>query len=457
MGELALIRLFHIECLVADNTSSNTGHISGLRVLLEGARSREFRLFLDNHPGPWRYVEVVFKGCDDHIINLIHANFSRCIVAFAEANTEFGFLKHLTNLGNVHATPYYVLKQVAHRLRTAQRPQWNALRAKLPHPAQDGTCYAKCSFGRFATFGATASAHVHYEPHTPGVRTLLTPDQIALLNNVVIAFIIRLIATFSATVERPFLKATHDLKRTQVSIYRDFRDGYVKGLEEQMRATVENPIEHNMTQMLLQSALDTLDKHNIAASASEDVTIETTNRAGETYFRYSREEMGKNRRMKSLLMWAYMTCKLSKYGSSVSLDSSHVRWAQELLQDPTKQYKYVGTLRLAQAERDEMIREAKEKVFKEEKGLLDWLYAKHMIAEQRDTLTVDVMKEALRWLKKYWGDLGFTIGGNREQLKDRLMDLRKTWDQRSDPTIPHDSDLLDPYGESDADWSDIEG
>ena len=104
-----------------------------------------------------------------------------------------------------------------------------------------------------------------------------------------------------------------------------------------------------------------------------------------------------------------------------------------------------------------MIREAKEKVFKEEKGLLDWLYAKHMIAEQRDTLTVDVMKEALRWLKKYWGDLGFTIGGNREQLKDRLMDLRKTWDQRSDPTIPHDSDLLDPYGESDADWSDIEG
>ena len=120
----------------------------------------------------------------------------------------------------------------------------------------------------------------------------------------------------------------------------------------------------------------TLDKHNIAASASEDVTIETTNRAGETYFRYSREEMGKNRRMNSLLMWAYMTCKLSKYGSNVVLDSSHVRWAQDLLQDPTK---------------------------------LD------------------------------------------------SMDLRKTWDQRSDPTIPHDSDLLDPYGESDADWSDIEG
>uniref|UniRef100_A0A6U8ACR1 Uncharacterized protein n=1 Tax=Eutreptiella gymnastica TaxID=73025 RepID=A0A6U8ACR1_9EUGL len=50
-----------------------------------------------------------------------------------------------------------------------------------------------------------------------------------------------------------------------------------------MRDTIANPIENTMTQMLLQSALDIQDKHNILATASEDVMVETTTRVGETY------------------------------------------------------------------------------------------------------------------------------------------------------------------------------
>ena len=391
---------------------------------------------------------------------MIHSNFSRRIIKFASENPEYNYLQHTTSLGNTHATPYYALKSVAYRLRTTQRPEWNALRVTLPKPSHKGTCYAKCSFGRFATFGATASAHVHYGHHA---WPLLTCEQIKQLQDPVISFVIQLLAKFSSTVERPFLKATHDLDRTQVSVYQSFRDGYVGGVRR-MKEDLDkqdpsplNAIQATLTGMLLDAALETLDKHNILPTASSDVTIETTNRAGETYFRYSREELGDNRRMRAILMWGYMMCKLSRYGSDAQqrLTPGHMREAQDLLNDPTRQYKYLGILRLEKTLRDKLIQDAKEQVLAEERELVEWMHMRGLIKEPHNALTVEVMKEALRWLKTYWPALGLAVGGNREVLKDRLVYLRSEWENKADATIPPDADLLDPFGE-DGDFSDME-
>ena len=62
--------------------------------------------------------------------------------------------------------------------------------------------------------------------------------------------------------------------------------------------------EDRITELLLESATTILNRHNISFDAADDVTIETTNRTGETYLRYSRELLGRNRRQRSVLIWA---------------------------------------------------------------------------------------------------------------------------------------------------------
>ena len=69
-----------------------------------------------------RYRPLVFKGCDDHILNLIHAAFNRHLVAYAKAKEDYAYLAQTTMLGNAYGTPYLLLKTVSHRLRTTTRP-----------------------------------------------------------------------------------------------------------------------------------------------------------------------------------------------------------------------------------------------------------------------------------------------------------------------------------------------
>ena len=92
------------------------------------------------------------------------------------------------------------------------------------------------------------------------------------------------------------------------------------------------------TRMLLDSALFIIDKHKILIDSAADVTITTNNRVGETYFRYSRQYLGENRRQRAILMLAHIVAKLSVYRRNAPdrLTVQHMRCANAFLNDPAR-------------------------------------------------------------------------------------------------------------------------
>ena len=101
-----------------------------------------------------------------------------------------------------------------------------------------------------------------------------------------------------------------------------------------------------------------------------------------------------------------------------------MREAQDLLNDPTKQYKCVGILRLEKTVRDKLTQDARDKVLAEERELVGRMYMRGLIRQPQDALTVDVLTEALCWSQNYCPALGLMIGGNREVSKVTLLYLR---------------------------------
>ena len=91
----------------------------------EKARSEAFHMY---GCFVYRYRCLVFKGCDDHILNLVHAEFNRRIIQLSKDAPSYEYLREATQLGNEYATAYLLLKKVSRRLVTIKRPEWNALR-----------------------------------------------------------------------------------------------------------------------------------------------------------------------------------------------------------------------------------------------------------------------------------------------------------------------------------------
>ena len=127
----------------------------------EKARSEAFHMY---GCFVYRYRCLVFKGCDDHILNLVHAEFNRRIIQLSKDAPSYEYLREATQLGNEYATAYLLLKKVSRRLVTIKRPEWNALRndvvKEIGKPPAPCIRFTKCSFGHFATFGASAGAQV---------------------------------------------------------------------------------------------------------------------------------------------------------------------------------------------------------------------------------------------------------------------------------------------------------
>ena len=113
-----------------------------------------------------------------------------------------------------------MLNRIAQTLLKQRKPEWIVLRQRLPKTARKGTRIVLCSFGRFVTFGYCAQAYVG---HGPGMHELLPEDDVTVLNDDDVAFVISLIASFCQSFERVFLKGTHKHGRVQVSQYNSWR------------------------------------------------------------------------------------------------------------------------------------------------------------------------------------------------------------------------------------------
>jgi len=76
---LNLTKLYHITSLTTDNTSSNTGEKNGVRAVLERARAAEW--LRDGQAGTM--PPLIFKGCEDHITNLVSTEIEKRLVSRA--------------------------------------------------------------------------------------------------------------------------------------------------------------------------------------------------------------------------------------------------------------------------------------------------------------------------------------------------------------------------------------
>ena len=163
-----------------------------------------------------RYRALVFKGCDDHNVNFLHAEFSCSVIHLAKTDARFCYMLHVTCMGNAHATPYWMLERIRKTLLKQLKPEWITLWQRLSKPAGKGTRIVLCSLGRFVTFECWAHTYIG---HVPGVHELLPQDDDEVLNDDDVAFVISPIASFCQSFWRVFLKGTQRHGRVQVGQY----------------------------------------------------------------------------------------------------------------------------------------------------------------------------------------------------------------------------------------------
>ena len=79
---LPSLSVFDIEAITFDTTSSNTGKKKGLAGLLTAARKEEW----ENQNREGEVPELVVKGCEDHLINLMSKDYEEYLVTNASKN-----------------------------------------------------------------------------------------------------------------------------------------------------------------------------------------------------------------------------------------------------------------------------------------------------------------------------------------------------------------------------------
>ena len=91
---LKKVTVLDIEAIVFDTTSSNTGLDKGLAGLLIEARITEWRK--QNREGT--VPDLVIKGCEDHILNLMSRDFERAVLAGAAPQLIMGEKHQATDI-----------------------------------------------------------------------------------------------------------------------------------------------------------------------------------------------------------------------------------------------------------------------------------------------------------------------------------------------------------------------
>jgi len=92
--DLKRVSVVDIEAIVFDTTSSNTGKKKGLAALLKRAREEEWQTQGGVGPVP----ELIVKGCEDHILNLMSKDMEKYLVTTSIPSLVIGEKHHATDL-----------------------------------------------------------------------------------------------------------------------------------------------------------------------------------------------------------------------------------------------------------------------------------------------------------------------------------------------------------------------
>ena len=346
--------LYYVRTLYSDNASVNCGATEGLCAQLN-AKRREAHA-ADGIKEPFR--DLFFKGCDDHIAALILKLWSTKVVRYALDSQSHGFLAWKKKTNGHIALPLHVLKTLGKRLLGFLRPSWQGSRTQhdKANPPPQGKYRPRiipCSLNRFCTFGVSARGLLHYRDI---ILPLLKPDVetdqklSCWLQSDCMIFCMELIAHYSRKFELPFLAGSHKLGNCTPQEYGQ----WLQATNNLLDTWLTDPTllfdgrdldhsEYCITKLLIDSIKDVWDKHVLSKEYdSTTTTIRTTNRWGETVFRYMREYLVRQQHTRMVVVEAYVRSKLSAFRPLVDQDPtllSQVRArAREVEGDPNAKY-----------------------------------------------------------------------------------------------------------------------
>ena len=180
----------------------------------------------------------------------------------------------------------------------------------------------KCSFNRFCTFGVTATGVLHYIDVINSIIHRDTDVQAReWLSDPMVLFALRLNSTFSTEFKLPFLNGSHHLGTATGQDYHTFAKPWwdkVLAGEQDPRPLIPEyltlPHEQKaLVFLFIQSLSHVFQKHLTLNITDEEGTVQTTNRWGETVFRYLRMVFERQQKTRILIIAALVVAKHNSF------------------------------------------------------------------------------------------------------------------------------------------------
>lgn len=248
-------------------------------------------------------------------------------------------------------------------------------------------------------------------------------------------FTFRLLAAYSIKFELPFLKGSHQLGNCTGEEYAK----WVEPVNQLVKDWVADPTkildgallthsEFTLARLLAESISSVWDKHVLVRDINVPTTIRTTNRWGETVFRYMRQYLDRSQRTRMLMVEALVRAKRSAYRAEVATNPQMLlavrKRARELIENPARSYSAFCKARLT-ALLDRNAREkAKQAVQLQEQLFLVKLQTAGLVPNDTKNITIKVLQEAVDvWRSKnvHISDC-LRRSGTRESLMRQFTD-----------------------------------
>ena len=233
-----------------------------------------------------------------------------------------------------------------------------------------------------------------------------------LLDDDYIMFLLYLEHTYSSQFELPFLAGSHNFGIVDTTTYAFWYTHYMVMLHDWKQHperfasdyTSANRTCQLWTRMYVDSILEVFTKHKLCVHAPTRIT--STNRYGETMFRYARASFKDNERVRTIIMEATVRVKLSYHSDDIlrhfQEHESFIKGeARYMYEDHEHSYKKYCANRLQQLLSKQEAEAVKQQVKETEENLLGRLIACGLLRSDTDKLVVDGLKQAIRGIKAF--------------------------------------------------------
>ena len=246
-------------------------------------------------------------------------------------------------------------------------------------------------------------------------------------------FVFAVITQYSLMFELPFLKGSHNLGNTTSEEY----DAWITPWVKQIDAWVANPsglvsnfadlnsVFQQVIEMLIHSVKEVITKH-LGCRHPGDGMLSTTNRWGETVFRFMRMAFNRQQKTRLVYVGALVVGKRSKYKESITPDlmTRFAKAARAKLDDPKIGYAHYAHERWCAL----LVQNAKKDVRIASKDrcaqLLGLLKAHWLVVFREQKLTVAVLKSAAKVWRRRNPELAdlMRVHVNKAQLMKQFDD-----------------------------------